>query len=84
MLTLARELGIEVREENIPREMLYVAEEAFFSGTAVEISPIRSVDKVPVGEGAPGPMTARIQEAFYNIVRGKAPDRHGWLRLVES
>jgi branched-chain amino acid aminotransferase len=84
VLTLARELGFELREQNIPREMLYVADEAFFSGTAVEISPIRSVDKVQVGASAPGPMTVRIQEAFYDIVRGKTPDRHGWLTRVDS
>ena len=84
VLTLAHELGIQVREQNIPREMLYVADEAFFSGTAVEISPIRSVDRLPVGETSPGPITARIQEAFYAIVRGKTPDRHGWLTLVKS
>jgi len=84
MLTLAHELGIEVREQSIPREMLYVADEAFFTGTAVEISPIRSVDKVSVGEAAPGPITKRLQEAFYGIVRGETPDRHGWLTGVGS
>jgi branched-chain amino acid aminotransferase len=84
VLTLARELGFEVREQNIPREMLYVADEAFFSGTAVEISPIRSVDKLRIGEGSPGPITTGIQDAFYGIVQGKAPDRHGWLTIVES
>jgi branched-chain amino acid aminotransferase len=82
VLTLARELGLDVREESIPREMLYVADEVFFTGTAVEISPVRSVDRVQVGDGTRGPITARIQEAFYGILSGKVPDRHGWLTPV--
>ncbi|HEY5983328.1 MAG TPA: branched-chain amino acid transaminase [Anaerolineales bacterium] len=84
VITLARELGYEVREQSFPREMLYIADEAFFSGTAVEISPIRSVDKIPVGDGKRGEITKSIQGAFYGILNGKAPDRHGWLTLVES
>jgi branched-chain amino acid aminotransferase len=84
VLTLARELGLEVREQSFPREMLYVADEIFFTGTAVEVATVRSVDKVRVGDGARGPITARIQEAFYGIVRGQTPDPHGWLTLVES
>lgn len=83
VLTVARELHLDVREQNIPREILYVADEVFFTGTAVEVSPIRSVDKVQVGEGSPGPITARIQEAFYAIVNGKTPDRFGWLTPVK-
>jgi branched-chain amino acid aminotransferase len=84
VITLARELGYEVREQGFPREMLYIADEAFFSGTAVEIAPIRSVDKIPVGDGRRGEITKSIQGAFYGILNGKAPDRHGWLTLVES
>ncbi|MBI5710174.1 MAG: branched-chain amino acid transaminase [Candidatus Eisenbacteria bacterium] len=82
VITLARELGYTVREEPMPREMLYVAEEVFFSGTAVEVSPITSVDKIPVGNGQPGPVTRAIQKAFFAVVRGETPDRHGWLTAV--
>jgi branched-chain amino acid aminotransferase len=64
--------------------MLYVADEIFFTGTAVEISPIRSVDKIKIGTGARGPITAGIQEAFYSILTGKTPDRHGWLTYLDS
>ena len=84
VLRLAQELGHEVRQEAFPREMLYVADEIFFTGTAVEISPVRSVDKIPVGDGRRGPITASIQDAFFGILNGKLPDRHGWLTLVES
>lgn len=83
-LTLARELGYEVREVPIPREMLYVADEVFLTGTAAEITPVRSVDRVVIGEGRPGPVTRRIQQAFFAVVRGEAPDRHGWLTYVEG
>jgi branched-chain amino acid aminotransferase len=84
VLTLAKELGHEVREQAFPRDMLYVADEIFFTGTAVEISPIRSVDKIKIGTGARGPITAGIQEAFYGILSGKTPDRHGWLTYLDS
>ncbi len=83
-ITLARELGYEVREAPIPREMLYVADEIFLTGTAAEITPVRSVDRQLIGEGKPGRVTRRIQEAFFAIVRGQAPDRHGWLTYVEG
>jgi branched-chain amino acid aminotransferase len=82
VLTLARELGFRVREEMLPRELLYIADEAFFAGTAVEITPIRSVDKMPIGNGGRGPVTEAIQTAFFDIVNGEAPDRHGWLTFV--
>ena len=82
VLTLARELGFKVREEMLPRELLYIADEAFFAGTAVEITPIRSVDKVTIGNGARGPITEAIQSAFFDIVSGRVPDRHGWLTYV--
>lgn len=82
VLTLAREFGYEVRESTIPREMLYVADELFFTGTAVEVTPIRSVDGVAVGEGTPGPVTARIQQAFYNVVQGREADSRGWMTPV--
>jgi branched-chain amino acid aminotransferase len=82
VLTLARELGFRVREEMLPRELLYIADEAFFAGTAVEITPIRSVDKMPVGNGRRGPITEAIQTAFFDIINGEAPDRHGWLTFA--
>jgi branched-chain amino acid aminotransferase len=82
VLQLARELGIPVLEAGIPREMLYIADEVFFTGTAAEVTPIRSVDKISVGEGATGPVTKAIQREFYAIVRGQKPDRFNWLTPV--
>lgn len=82
VLTLAKELGVPVEEKTIPREMLYAAEELFFTGTAAEITPIRSVDRIPVGRGRRGPVTEKIQKAFFDIVEGRVPDRHGWLTPV--
>src|ERR1700680_556413 len=82
ILTLARELGIPVSEAGIPREMLYIADEAFFTGTAAEITPIRSVDKISVGKGVTGPVTKAIQKEFYAIIRGEKADRFGWLTPV--
>jgi branched-chain amino acid aminotransferase len=79
---LAEGLGIPLVETVIPREMLYVADEVFFSGTAAEVTPIRSVDKIQVGAGRRGPITERIQKAFFDIVEGKAEDRFGWLTKV--
>jgi branched-chain amino acid aminotransferase len=78
VITLAKEMGIEVREEFLPREMLYIADEAFFTGTAAEITPIRSVDGITIGNGKRGPITERIQRAFFDIIEGKAEDRFGW------
>jgi len=80
--TIARDLGLDVREQLMPREFLYVADELFFCGTAAEITPIRSVDRIDVGEGRPGPITQRIQREYLGIVRGKIADRHGWLTPV--
>ena len=82
IITLLREDGIEVREEDIPREALYVADEVFFTGTATEIVTIRSVDRIPVADGNVGPVTRRAQELFHGVVRGDADDRHGWLTRV--
>lgn len=83
-ITLARELGIEVREQQIPRDMLYLADEVFFTGTAVEITPIVSVDRIAVGKGQRGPVTKALQEAFFGILDGKRPDRYGWLTPVRA
>jgi branched-chain amino acid aminotransferase len=82
VITLARDLGLAVQEENLPRELLYIADEAFFVGTAVEITPIRSVDKITVGNGRRGPLTEAIQQAFFDVINGETPDRHGWLEFV--
>ena len=83
VMILARELGIPVREETLPREMLYVADEIFFTGSAAEITPIRSVDKIPVGDGRRGPVTRRLQEAFFAILQGRAADERRWLTYIE-
>lgn len=84
VITLAREMGIQIVEQTVPREMLYLADELFFSGTAVEITPIRSVDRIPVGTGKPGPVTLAIQKEYMGIAKGAIPDRHGWLTHVPS
>ncbi|MCA1561581.1 MAG: branched-chain amino acid transaminase [Acidobacteria bacterium] len=82
VITLARDHGFKVQEEMLPRELLYIADEAFFAGTAVEITPIRSVDKIPIGNGRRGPITEAMQQAFFDVIHGEAPDRHGWLTYV--
>jgi branched-chain amino acid aminotransferase len=82
VITLARELGYRVIEEMLPREILYIADELFFAGTAVEITPIRSVDRIVVGSGTRGPVTKAIQRAFFDIINGVAPDTHNWLTYV--
>jgi len=79
VMVLAREMGLEVREEQLPREMLTIADEVFFTGTAAEITPITSIDRIQVGEGRVGTITKRLQEAFFDIIEGRARDRHGWL-----
>jgi branched-chain amino acid aminotransferase len=71
-----------VREAAIPREMLYVADELFFTGTAAEITPIRSVDRITVGNGRRGPITEVLQKAFFGLFSGATPDTHGWLEPV--
>jgi branched-chain amino acid aminotransferase len=82
VVRIARDLGIEVREQVLPREFVYVADELFFCGTAAEITPIKSVDRIPVGDGKPGPITQRIQREYHGITHGSIPDRHGWLTMV--
>ncbi|HLQ65143.1 MAG TPA: branched-chain amino acid transaminase [bacterium] len=83
VMTLCADLGIPVRETPMLREGLYIADEIFFTGTAAEITPIRSVDRVRVGSGR-GPITMRIQEEFFGITEGRRPDRHGWLTAVPT
>jgi branched-chain amino acid aminotransferase len=82
MLQIARDLDIPVAEQVIPREMLYIADEAFFTGTAAEVTAIRSVDKISVGKGVIGPITKAIQKEFYAIVHGTKPDKHNWFTPV--
>ena len=84
VLTLAQELNIPVVETIIPREMLYVADEVFFSGTAAEITPIRSIDRIPVGQGRRGPIADKLQKEFFAIVNGTKPDRHAWLTPIHA
>src|ERR1700758_3146605 len=78
VLQIARDLGIPVAEQGIPREMLYISDEAFFTGTAAEVTPIRSVDKISVGKGVTGPITRAIQKEFYAIITGDKADRSHW------
>jgi branched-chain amino acid aminotransferase len=82
IITLARDNGFTVREEMLPRELLYISDEAFFVGTAAEVTPIRTVDKITIGNGRRGPVTEAIQSAFFNVINGQTPDRHGWLTYV--
>jgi branched-chain amino acid aminotransferase len=82
VLKIARDIGIPVIESGIPREMLYIADEVFFTGTAAEVTPVRSVDKIKVGKGELGPVTKMVQKEFFSIVRGEKPDRFGWLTPV--
>lgn len=82
VLTLARDLGLEVNFATISREMLYLADEIFMTGTAAEVTPVRSVDRSPIGSGGRGPITQRLQEAFFAVVSGRTDDPHGWLTLV--
>jgi branched-chain amino acid aminotransferase len=84
VVTIAKDMGFEVREQVLPREMLYVADEVFFVGTAVEVTPIKSVDKIKVGRGRRGPITEALQQRFFDIVKGDAPDTHGWLQYLET
>ena len=83
VITLAREMGLKVIEESIPREALYIADEVFFTGSAAEITPISSIDKVPIGSGTRGPITKKLQDRFFEIVWGDAEDKYGWLTYVK-
>ena len=74
---------MSVIEQNIPREMLYIADELFLTGTAAEITPVRSVDRITIGNGRKGPVTARLQERFFGLFDGSTPDEWGWLEPIE-
>ena len=82
VIQLAQSLGIPIVETLVPREMLYIADEVFFSGTAAEVTPVRSIDRITIGAGRRGPITEKIQSEFFAIVEGKKPDTHGWLTPV--
>jgi len=84
VLELLGDFGITVRQQRFTREMLYVADEVFMTGTAAEITPVRSIDGLPVGSGEPGAITKRVQKDFFGIVRGEIPDRHEWLHFVDG
>ncbi|MEW6242265.1 MAG: branched-chain amino acid transaminase [Chloroflexota bacterium] len=83
VMTIAHELGYEVREQTFPREMLYLADEIFFTGTAVEVTPVCSVDRIKVGNGSRGPITKRIQDQFFGIISGEIPDKYEWMTPVD-
>ncbi len=83
-ITLAEEKGYPIIEQQLPREMLYVADEVFLTGTAAEITPVRTVDQTPVGNGERGPITKQIQDEFFAIITGETADRHGWLTAVTA
>lgn len=82
VIQLAQELGLEVVEQTLPREMLYLCEEAFFTGTAAEVSHLRSVDRILIGDGTMGPVTTLLHDEFFALVNGEKPDRFGWLTPV--
>jgi branched-chain amino acid aminotransferase len=82
VMTLARDLGYSVSESIIPREALYIADEVFFVGTAAEVTPVRSIDKIKIGIGRRGPITEALQRAFFDVINGITPDTHGWLTYV--
>lgn len=84
VMTLARDLGIEVREEMVARGQLYTCDEIFLTGTAAEITPVRSIDRYPVGSGCPGEVTRSLVAAFNRVITGEADDRHGWLTPVDD
>jgi branched-chain amino acid aminotransferase len=79
IMQLAHDAGIPVRELHIPREMLYMADEVFFTGTAAELTPVRSIDKITIGAGRVGPITKQLQQEYLGIAKGQIEDRHGWL-----
>jgi branched-chain amino acid aminotransferase len=84
ILTIAADLGIAVREQPVPRELLYIADEVFFAGTAAEITPVRSVDRTVIGDGTAGAVTRALQERLLRVAGGQHPDQHAWLTLVRQ
>jgi branched-chain amino acid aminotransferase len=84
VMRLGADLGLEIRETPIPRETLYTADEVFLTGTAAEISPVRSVDRIEIGSGQPGPVTKALQKKFFGLFSGETEDRYGWLLGTEK
>ncbi|MDP6418206.1 MAG: branched-chain amino acid transaminase [Candidatus Krumholzibacteria bacterium] len=84
IITLLEEMGYEVREQNIPREMLYLADEVFFTGSASEVTPIRSIDRIEIGTGGRGPVAKKLQDRFFGMFDGSEKDRYEWLTFVKS
>ena len=84
VIALAQEMGCTVIEQSLPREILYIADELFFCGTAAEVTPIRSVDRIIIGNGKPGPITRQLQERYLSIAEGRAEDRYGWLSFCNQ
>jgi branched-chain amino acid aminotransferase len=82
VITLARDLDFSVSETSLPRESLYVADEVFVVGTAAEVTPIKSIDRITIGSGRRGPVTETLQRAFFDVINGKTSDTHGWLTYV--
>ena len=82
VIQLAKDLGFEVREEVIPRERIYIADEAFFTGSAAELSPIRSLDKIEIGEGKRGPITKQLQDTLFDVINNRVEDKYGWLSYI--
>jgi len=84
VLTLARRIGVPVEQSRVPRELLYLADEVFMTGTAAEITPVRSIDKITIGKGARGPITEALQKAFFDVIECRVPDEFGWLTAVRE
>jgi branched-chain amino acid aminotransferase len=84
IMEIARDMGLEVREETLPREMLYIADEVFLTGTAAELTPIRSIDKITVGEGKRGEITKKLQETFFKVLNCEVEDEKGWLSFLDE
>ena len=82
IITIARELGIKIEERRIPRDEVYIADEAFFTGTAAEVTPIREYDNRVIGSGLRGPMTAKLQKLFFEAVNGRIAEKKHWLTKV--
>lgn len=82
VIVLLKEMGIPIIEETIPREMLYIADEVFFTGSAAEITPIRSIDRIIIGAGKPGPVVKKLQKEFFAYVNGEKEDKYGWLTYI--
>jgi branched-chain amino acid aminotransferase len=82
VIHIAEDMGIKVIERNIPREALYLADEVFFTGSAAEITPIATIDRIKIGEGKRGPIAEKLQKAFFDIVGGKTEDKYGWLTHI--